>query len=143
MARLKRESVGFIGVDSGSVLLGDPCYWLSRPDYLRLIDGEHGVITFDNGVGKGVWSDTGYGDGEYEVFVTKNRHGRTVKLEAVFIERGDQFDAIDDEAAKEYTLRRTNEYLAPINRYNQKAAIRDARDLTIGILYVIANRKSK
>jgi hypothetical protein len=40
-------------------------------------------------------------------------------------------------------VKKTDKLLSGLDRYNQKAAVRDARDLTIGILYVIANRKSK
>ena len=72
---LTQKQIGVVGVDSGTLLLGDPCYWLRDKDY------EHEVCdsNFDKfrqvnyalgHAGKAVIVSSGYGDGCYPVFAT-------------------------------------------------------------------------
>jgi hypothetical protein len=91
--------VGGFTVDSGQVMIGDPCYldeWQNWNRDKEPFDnhvnkaGEYGylgacAITLkDNfgvvGDGRGVVSTTGYGDGYYSVFAEMNEDGRVAKL---------------------------------------------------------------
>ncbi len=71
----KKKQIGVVGVDSGTLLLGDPCYWLSDEDYNKELlqsnfDKSH-QVNYDLGhAGKGVIVSSGYGDGCYPVFAT-------------------------------------------------------------------------
>lgn len=81
----KREKIGEVGVDSGQMLLGDPCYWMKGEAYSKICD-EDGQINYEMGhPGKGVKVMSGYGDGTYDVFVTTNKEGRVMKMEVIFI----------------------------------------------------------
>tara|TARA_R100000306_G_C4322112_1_gene115678 strand:- start:65 stop:418 length:354 start_codon:yes stop_codon:yes gene_type:complete len=98
----KRKRAGVISIDSGQVMLVDPCYlrsWVA--DEYSMDDeknDEPGTFSYSGvcrssgqidgagaGYGKAVVTRTGYGDGVYDVFVTTNDEGRVEKLEAIFI----------------------------------------------------------
>ena len=65
------KEIGVIGVDSGCVLLADPCYWLKKKDYQKTVCSEWGnvkEIPYSLGhMGKGVLVRSGLGDGTYSV----------------------------------------------------------------------------
>jgi hypothetical protein len=89
---MKWEKIGVVGIDSGNLILGDPCYWLKDADYNKLfpIDGEWTYQTrqlkYDKGHdGKGVITTTGYGDGEYPVYVKYNKEGRVAEIRVKFM----------------------------------------------------------
>jgi len=106
------EKVGVIGVDAGLCWIGDPCYIIrdsddARPSDIgdtwhgfceRLHDRERGSAAqwnYDAGhAGLGVTVGTGYGDGEYAVYV-KRKGGRVM---AVMV---DFEGATEDEAGEE------------------------------------------
>ena len=72
---LKKKQVGFVGVDSGTLLLGDPSYWLSDKDFQNEVVNsnfkEARQINYaTKQAGKGVIVSSGYGDGCYPVFAT-------------------------------------------------------------------------
>lgn len=89
-----REEIGTVYVDAGMVWVGDPCYVLgedaSHPtkewhDFCELLDkagqfeGEKRYSTpFGKGIGFAI--ESGYGDGEYPVYVEKNRDGRVSRV---------------------------------------------------------------
>jgi hypothetical protein len=84
----KRELVGYCGVDSGLIWIGDPCYlkksefsksedWSGFCDSLRDIK-----LPIENN--SGVLTQSGYGDGQYPVYVTKDKEGYVKKMEIVF-----------------------------------------------------------
>lgn len=91
------ERIGTVYVDAGIVMVGDPCY--SLPD-----DGSHRIgnwaefcetmfkdQNYDNGystpLGKGISIvvESGWGDGEYPVFVERSPEGRVARLVVEFI----------------------------------------------------------
>ena len=84
---MKRELVGYCGVDSGMIWIGDPCYikhheelnnsekWNLFCQNLEDIPGEKY---------QGVLTHTRYGDGEYPVYITKDKDGNVKKMEIVF-----------------------------------------------------------
>jgi len=118
-----RVKIGEFGVDSGQVLIGDPCYLESGNGWntegveydQKLVEGyqKSGEYAFNysgacartlspEGAGSigrnsAVVSTTGYGDGQYPVFATYNADGRVVKLEILFESDEDE----DDEDSEE------------------------------------------
>jgi hypothetical protein len=107
----EREHVGSVYVDAGMVWIGDPCYVLGD-------DASHGVKTWHEfcdkidydqyptvqqvlGEGIGFAVSSGYGDGAYPVYVTKNNDGRVIKLEVEF-DSDDYSDDDDDDHDEDY-----------------------------------------
>ena len=101
----KEVLIGRFSVDAGLVMILDPCYiydsdgGLSKDfpqtwdGFLRKFlwkNGEHldyNQMNFDGGYpGLGVISSTGYGDGEYPVYATIDRHGTILSLRIDFDE---------------------------------------------------------
>lgn len=100
-----KELIGHIGVDSGQVMVGDPCYlrdWKAvdfHPGALDVIpEGEfsyrgackatlgiQGAGVLNNGLA--IACSTDYGDGEYPVYVERNSRGNIVKLIVDFDKR--------------------------------------------------------
>ena len=102
------EEVGSIGVDAGLVWLGDPCYILHRNDPAeqdaspadigttwhdfcdRISERgiyRTGVAAFSHDAGypgMGLCVSTAYGDGDYPVYVKRNRFGRIAEVRIVF-----------------------------------------------------------
>lgn len=100
------ELIGHIGVDSGQVMIGDPCYlddWgageftevMDKPDGKYVPRGTFdyngactatcseksvGVLSNRHGSGLAVVSATNFGDGQYPVFVERDHHGRPKRL---------------------------------------------------------------
>ena len=71
--RPKGVEIGIVGIDSGTLLLGDPSYWLSKKDYdkelLRSNFDRFRQCEYDSArKGKGVIVSSGYGDGVYPVY---------------------------------------------------------------------------
>lgn len=92
--------VGTIGVDAGLCWIGDPCYILHKgkkfpkalgaswPEFCRKLDGDHTQFNYDIGhAGLGVVVSTGYGDGEYPVYVRRDDEGSIAEVKVVFIEK--------------------------------------------------------
>jgi len=102
-----RKQIGVVGVDSGQIMVTDPCYleseWIREEKY-DVSERTHaysyngacaetlspeggGQLNYILGhPGAGVVASSGYGDGEYPVFATYNEDGRIVKLEVIFDE---------------------------------------------------------
>lgn len=86
------KRVGTIGVDSGQMMLVDPCYALNvGVDYKDLLDAygddfNVDTIEFCNGI----VSSTGFGDGSYDVFIKTVEEPvwghRVAEMKIVFIE---------------------------------------------------------
>ena len=96
----KWKKVGVIGVDAGLCWIGDPCYvvakdcdeqfksWHAFCDQLGVREKD-GVSVFPYKLGHeglGIAVSTGYGDGEYDVFVKRDKSGRIAEAKVVFIE---------------------------------------------------------
>lgn len=104
------EKVGTVGVDAGIVWVGDPCYIVgsdaSMPfpewdDFCKALndsgayaDNNNGVTEFRSGLGMAI--ESGYGDGEYNVYV-KRCDDRIAEVRIVFIN-----DPEDDEDEDDY-----------------------------------------
>lgn len=101
------DRIGFISVDAGIVMVGDPCYTLpddgSHRDYVAREWGAFCNATFSEptnaegyseplGDGIGLVVSSGYGDGRYPVYVERNAEGRVARLIVEFID-----DEDDDE----------------------------------------------
>lgn len=114
-----RRYIGKFGVDSGQVLIGDPCYLgdfvnddfepnKQSEDFTYSYSGAcNRTLTDDKAGGIGrfgsmaVVSSTGYGDGVYPVYATYNEDGRIVKLEILFEDDGTDAMEGDDEEEDE------------------------------------------
>lgn len=95
---MKRELIGRCGVDSGQIMITDPCYVIgdefNDADYekvceLTLSQDGAGALPFAAGhEGKAVVSSSGIGDGFYPVYATYSDEGmwgeRIMKLEIDF-----------------------------------------------------------
>ena len=83
MKKSNWKRVGTIGVDSGQMMLVDPCYVLNDSrhddvgaDYKDLLDAyeddySRETLEFSNGI----VSSTGFGDGSYDVFIKTSDEG--------------------------------------------------------------------
>lgn len=105
---MQRIKVGEIGVDSGQIMIIDPCYIPNNFQgdgnvYFENENGVYGPIrevtdytqaciaSLNGGFGTfGSWGDagasisSGYGDGTYPVYVEINNEGRVMKAEIIF-----------------------------------------------------------
>lgn len=107
------EYLGKIGVDSGSMLLSDPCYVKDFPPFddttwKKDLAANAKEYTYNSagaascseaqaailGDGMGAVCSTGYGDGNYPVYVIRNRDGR---IAAMMIDFDGVLDDPDDE----------------------------------------------
>ncbi|KLU10629.1 DUF4241 domain-containing protein [Kocuria sp. SM24M-10] len=105
------EYIGDVGVDSGLMWLGDPCYVMGDDAPTRVPKwGEFVDRTFDpkyqideagvsQPVGEklGMAVSSGYGDGLYPVYITRNSEGRVATLTVDFL-AGDE-DEQDESAS--------------------------------------------
>lgn len=78
------EYIGTIGVDSGMLVITDPCYVKEEIDpkceeVFKLIDNEGNSAQILNGFSLAL--KTGFGDGMYEVTAKRDEEGRIVKVE--------------------------------------------------------------
>tara|TARA_B110001454_G_scaffold199909_1_gene205105 strand:+ start:663 stop:1202 length:540 start_codon:yes stop_codon:yes gene_type:complete len=99
------ELVGHVSVDSGQVMIVDPCYVLDgeydeapendpkdhkvatygHPCAVTLSDKRHGEFVA-KGYATAVASSSGYGDGHYPVYAVKDDDGRVVEMTIYFDE---------------------------------------------------------
>lgn len=91
----KKSLLGYCAVDSGQLIIVDPCYlrnWKDgnaedqTTDYgractLTLSPDAGGQMTVAGIAGDGVVFASGYGDGNYPVYATRNSDGRIIKVE--------------------------------------------------------------
>jgi hypothetical protein len=89
MAKAKRDLIGRVGVDSGLMYIGDPCYVIDKPlgqmDWGEFLNMMYGGRDPDVGLtwiienGTAIVSSTGYGDGEYPVYA-EYKDGRVARI---------------------------------------------------------------
>jgi hypothetical protein len=112
------ELIGHVGVDSGQIMIGDPCYlrqWGGHdftsfgseyePSGEYSYDGACLATLSDKGAGElgnglAIATQTGYGDGNYPVYVERTAEGRIASVTIVFSESDDEDDSdeyYDDE----------------------------------------------
>ena len=106
------EFVGHITVDSGQVIVGDPCYlkvWDGNENEPFTIEGQQGQYSYlgsceatlsEDGFGTlnngfAVALSSGYGDGTYPVYVKKNDNG---KIALAIIDFTGEYLGDDDES---------------------------------------------
>ena len=90
-----KKQLGYISVDSGTVLVADPCYWLKSDKEENLKEnetrwgrfceeiGSDTVHEFEHGsgfIGKGIMLGGFGGDGVYPVFAEYDKNGRQTRL---------------------------------------------------------------
>jgi hypothetical protein len=80
----KWEIIGAIGVDSGTVMVGDPCYVVPDENWSAWCQEYKDKGGFDS---RAVEMDDGYlavttphGDGYYDVEARRNKHGQIVEI---------------------------------------------------------------
>lgn len=103
---MERELIGHVGVDSGQLMVIDPCYvdseWVhgdftdtsgsyrKASDLTKLSSRSHGILPFKLGhPGMAAVFASGYGDGLYPVYAHKNAEGRVVRVEIVMDDEED------------------------------------------------------
>lgn len=86
-----KKYIGNIAVDSGQIIIVDPCYVLDGKTpkenailYLKTstmtVEKKYGEITFSGKAGNGVVSTTFDGDGLYPVFAEVDKNGKPKKI---------------------------------------------------------------
>ena len=95
---MKKDILGYVCVDSGQVIIIDPCYlheWKDgesddkKSHYVKCCDitlskKRGGEVLVSGVAGNGVVSGTYYGDGVYPVYAKRDKGGRIESLEIVF-----------------------------------------------------------
>jgi hypothetical protein len=100
---METKLAGYCGVDSGQIMVIDPCYAFQGGTNYEAICKVSLADTFGefplpaNGYNQdiGVVTSSGYGDGKYPVYVNLNNEGRVTSLSIIFVPDDDDF--IDDE----------------------------------------------
>tara|TARA_R100000781_G_scaffold1721_1_gene2908 strand:- start:673 stop:948 length:276 start_codon:yes stop_codon:yes gene_type:complete len=62
--------VGHVGVDSGTILITDPCYIKEDYDYKQVVEPVYQNLWSHTLKGLGFITTSGYGDGYYPVYAT-------------------------------------------------------------------------
>jgi len=135
---------GIIGVDSGTVWIGDPCYFMKGEEwnsFCDTIDHDAGIknIKYDLGYnGKGVLLDNFGGDGTYGVTIKKNKRGLVTKAIIDFTNWIEDHDMEKDikAAAKKNKLPR------PVNNNSEAVLAKAAYDYDKHDISVDANSDS-
>ena len=85
ISREKIEQLGFklvgqVGVNIGCIMIVDPSEILDEIEYQKFMDlsNENGYDYFQ--MKKGVVVPSGWGDGNYHVYVQENKEGRTLRV---------------------------------------------------------------
>jgi len=95
MKKRKTRQVGQVCVDTGQVVIVDPCLLAKQGNEKELFEECCFRTLAKKGAGPvfnrmAVVSETGYGDGFYPVFATYDEHGRVAELKIEFIRAEDQ-----------------------------------------------------
>lgn len=76
------EEIGKVWVDSGQVMIADPCHALSDEEYDNTFvkNYEQQPHKFKHGIVNSGWG----GDGNFPVYVKKNKKGLVLEMKVVF-----------------------------------------------------------
>jgi len=85
---MERIYLGKCGVDSGRLLITDPCYIdkvqkIVDESFDKIYEDDYQSLNFKNGEGLGVTFSSGYGDGLYSIYGYKNKDDRIIKVEII------------------------------------------------------------
>jgi len=116
------ELVGQCGVDSGSIMLIDPCYVLSDKDYdeltkIREKSGWNPPVEFK----MGIVTPTYMGDGNYHTYIQKEKEGG--RVQRILIDFTHTYGTDDDN--KEMHDINMDELLEKVMDYQQKKRDKD------------------
>ena len=87
---MKKVKLGVVGVDSGTLMITDPCYYMDHQDRSKIKKGyrqedvykdddkRYRVIDFN-----ALTFSSGYGDGSYSVYGYINDDNRIIKVEII------------------------------------------------------------
>lgn len=109
--------VGHFSVDSGQAMIGDPCYldeWSADQNEEWNLEGKEGKYSYQGASATTIKSDagilggdtaivfaTGYGDGNYPVYVHYNEDGRILMA---LIDMSGQEPVVALDVTREYTI---------------------------------------
>lgn len=83
MKKTKKELVGYCGVDSGQLMITDPCYALDDKTYRKVCErtlaDQIGEVVIKNIAGNCVAFGTNTGDGSYPVYVERHEDGKQIR----------------------------------------------------------------
>lgn len=78
----KKELIGYCGVDSGQLMITDPCYALDNDNYERVgdmtIKDQIGEVVIKSSAGNCIAFRTNTGDGSYPVYVERHKDGKQI-----------------------------------------------------------------
>ncbi|MFA7301795.1 MAG: hypothetical protein WC069_05815 [Candidatus Shapirobacteria bacterium] len=79
----KKELIGYCSVDSGQLMITDPCYALDNERYTKVcektIKEKIGSVIIKNIAGNCIALSTNTGDGSYPVYVERHKDGKQIK----------------------------------------------------------------
>lgn len=84
MRKSKKELVGYCGVDSGQLMITDPCYALDGDKYkavceMTLSKERIGSVVISSVAGNCIALGTNTGDGSYPVYVERHEDGKQIR----------------------------------------------------------------
>lgn len=124
---MSEELIGRVMVDSGQIMIGDPCYlrdWaghefngdgkLPNGQWEYSYDGACNATCSPSGTGElqggfGVVTGSGYGDGAYPVYVKRDHNNRVVSVTVYFDVDHNEDDSFEDEEEQDRWLNENDE----------------------------------
>ncbi len=84
MEKSKKELVGYCAVDSGQLMITDPCYAFKDEErYTKICDktlsDQIGSVNISSVAGNCIAFSTNTGDGRYPVYVERHKDGKQIK----------------------------------------------------------------
>lgn len=80
---MKKELVGYCGVDSGQLMITDPCYALNDRSYEKVsqetLKNQVADVVIKSKAGNCIAFSTNTGDGAYPVYIERYKDGKQIK----------------------------------------------------------------
>jgi len=80
---MKKELIGYCGVDSGQLMITDPCYALTDSNYERVSEAtlkdQTADVVISSVAGNCIAFSTNTGDGQYPVYIERHADGKQIK----------------------------------------------------------------